>query len=76
MADAWKAIPLMNCGGDRFKRDSYYVLTGGFLAELRQMASLLSCGDKIDADQRRDMGQRIQAVTDASVEVGIELSDH
>ena len=61
----WKSIPLRNCGGDRFisTTDDYatHEVSGRFVAELLQMAYLLSSGDKIDADTRRDMGQRIQA---------------
>jgi hypothetical protein len=65
MTEPWKRIPLQNCGGAFYDRQAFYELPGSFLAELRQMASLLSCGDKISDDDRRDMAQRIQAVTDA-----------
>lgn len=66
MTEPWKRIPLQNCGGVAYERDEFYSLPGWFMAELRQMASLLSSGEKIDADDRRDMAQRIQAVTDAN----------
>jgi len=62
--DPWKAIPFQNCGATHYDRAAYYALPGWFMAELRQMASLLSSGMRIDADQRRNMAQRIQAVMD------------
>lgn len=66
---SWKHIPLQNCGGADYDRHSYYELPGWFLAELRQMAALLSSGEKITADERRDMAQRIQAVMDGHQQV-------
>lgn len=62
MSNPWKATPLRNCGADVYTSDEFYELPGWFLAELRQMAYLLSSGERINADDRRDMAQRIQAV--------------
>jgi hypothetical protein len=67
--DPWKRIPLENCGGASYERDSYYALPGYFLAELAQMAALLSSGERIDADDRRDMAQKIQAVMNGHKEI-------
>lgn len=65
MPDPWKKIPLQNCNGTSYAREEFYALPGWFLAELRQMAYLLSSGEHIDANQRRDMAQRIQAVLES-----------
>jgi len=64
MSEPWKRILLINCGGDIYDHDEFYALPGWFLAELRQMTALLSSGEKINDNDRRDMAQRIQAVTD------------
>jgi len=58
----WKDTPLANCGGDKYRRDTEYHLPGWFIGELLQMAYLLSSGEIVNCDMRRDMGQRIQAV--------------
>ena len=57
MSEPWKRIPLENCGGDFYDRVEYYALPGSFMAELRQIAALLSSGERIDAKMRTDPGQ-------------------
>ena len=62
----WK-IQLEKCGADKIVMTQSYPIEGWFLAELLQMAYVLSSGDAMSADVRRDMGQRIQAVINGRI---------